>query len=139
MSESRKRYYRNHPKELEKIRKFFRELRSKQDIRSTQPEQSLIDLIYTFNLPVKYVGDGSFWIGGKPPKNPDFIFLDSKIIIEVFGDYWHSEEVQGVKPEQHMQDYINHYKKYGYKCLIFWENEVYHKKQMVVDEISKFV
>lgn len=62
----------------------------------------------------KYVGDGEIWIGGK---NPDFINIrGKKQVIEVFGDYWH----RGEDP----QERINHFRKYGFDCIVIWESEL---------------
>lgn len=63
----------------------------------------------------RFVGDGSFWIGGK---NPDFINVNGqKKIIEMFGDYWHSREVTGTSKRSHLQERIKHFAKYGFKDL----------------------
>jgi len=70
----------------------------------------------------KYVGNGEFILGGKCP---DFVNVNGqKKIIELFGDYWHSEEVQGVPKEQHVQDRIDLFTLYGYQTLIIWEREL---------------
>ena len=50
-------------------------------IKPSQPEQRLIDIISKARLPFKYTGDGSFIIQGL---NPDFVNYDgAKIVIEV--------------------------------------------------------
>jgi len=62
-----------------------------------------------------YNGDGSqgVIIGGKIP---DFVRADGKkVVLEVFGGYWHQP---GDEEEK-----IEHYKKYGYDCLVFWDYE----------------
>ncbi len=70
----------------------------------------------------KYVGDGEIIIGGKCP---DFININGqKKIIELFGDYWHSEEIQKMSVEQHVQERINHFAQYGYQTLIIWEDDL---------------
>jgi hypothetical protein len=61
----------------------------------------------------KYTGDGQVWIGGK---NPDWININGKKqLIEFFGSYWHKKEDEEVRKE--------HFKKYGYDCLVIWEAE----------------
>lgn len=79
--------------------------------------QSLIDNLYPNEW--KYVGDGSIWINGK---NPDFMCINGKkLLIELFGDYWH----QGEDP----QDRIDVFEPYGYKTLVIWENELNNKNK----------
>lgn len=72
-------------------------------------------------LSFKFVGDHSVWIGGK---NPDFINEDKKMIIELFGDYWHGKDFTGIENYKHELDRVNHYKKFGYKALVVWEYEL---------------
>jgi len=71
-----------------------------------------------------YVGDGRdkrFILSGKVP---DFVHSSKKLIIELFGDYWHSEEVQGIPKEQHVRERTEHFTKHGYQTLIVWEHEL---------------
>jgi DNA-directed RNA polymerase subunit RPC12/RpoP len=83
-------------------------------LKPTIIEQIIINVIQEYNLPYKYVGDGEVIIEGK---NPDFINTNSqKIIIEVYGQYWHKPEDQ---PER-----IKYFAKYGYKTLILWDTEI---------------
>jgi very-short-patch-repair endonuclease len=61
----------------------------------------------------KYVGDGYTFIAGKCP---DFINFEEKMIIELFGSYWHRNEEVIERTE--------HFLKYGYKTLIVWDYEL---------------
>jgi len=77
----------------------------------------------------KYTGDGSFIVGCK---NPDFININGqKKIIEVFGDYWHSEEKTGVPNEQHAQERMDSFVEYGYRTLIIWEHEFKNMRKLL--------
>ena len=49
----------------------------------------VIELLKNNNLEYDFVGDGKIMIG---TKNPDFINIKIKKIIEVFGDYWHTKK-----------------------------------------------
>lgn len=69
----------------------------------------------------KFVGCGDFILAGKCP---DFIHTSKKKIIELFGDYWHSEEKTGVPTEQHMLERKRIFSKCGYQTLIVWEHEL---------------
>lgn len=84
----------------------------------------------------KYVGDRSFWIGGK---NPDFVNTDQKMVIELFGDYWHGNKFTGKENNKHELDIINHYKNNGYKTLILWENEINNNLKLVINKTLEFI
>lgn len=74
----------------------------------------------------KYVGDGKVWIEGR---NPDFININcKKIVIELFSHYWHIERA---RTNDDVSDRINHYKKYGYECIVIWA------KQLSIEEVLK--
>lgn len=75
-------------------------------------EKKLIRFFKKWNLPFKYVGDGSFKIDGKCP---DFIHKNKKLIIEFFGELWHKESDE---PNR-----IGFFKKRGWGCLIIWGKE----------------
>lgn len=77
--------------------------------RPTSLERQMIKIIKKHNLPFKYVGDGSFLIGFR---NPDFVNIDGeKICIEVANIYHH--------PENYPKKRIKHFKKWGWKCIVF--------------------
>lgn len=80
-----------------------------------KPESKLFALLQD-NWPGewKYVGNGEVRLGRK---NPDFININGKkLIIEMFGDYWHRNHDP--------KDKENHYSKYGFKTLVIWEKEL---------------
>lgn len=77
--------------------------------RPTNLEKQMMNIIKHYDLPYKYTGDFSFWIGGK---NPDFVNINGeKKLIEV-GNVFH-----------HQGDYIEerrkHFARYGWKSYIF--------------------
>jgi len=44
-----------------------------------------------------------------------------KLLIEFFGDYWHSEEVTGVSCEEHEQERVEYFRRYGgWETLVIW-------------------
>ena len=92
-------------------------------VRPTAPEVELRGMLdKTFPGEWKYVGDGDFILGGK---NPDFVNVNGqKAVVEVFGDYWHSERITGKSPEQEVADRVAHFARYGFKCLVVWEHEM---------------
>jgi len=80
-----------------------------------------------------FVGNGQEVIDGKCP---DFINKDKTKIIELFGDYWHSEEVQGLPEEEHEEERLNFFQSRGYDALVIWEHEVYETD--LAEKITQF-
>lgn len=75
-----------------------------------------------------FVGDWSMILAGK---NPDFVNRNGKkLIIELFGDYWH----QGENPQVR----IDTFARYGFRTLVIWESEL-KKPAILTDKIRKFV
>ncbi len=95
--------------------------------RPTSLERIIIGIIDSNNLPYKYVGDGHVIINGRCP---DFINIDGKKqVIEVFGNYWHDIFDVGRK--------VEHYRKYGFKTLVIWEEELKNHEK-VLAKIKSF-
>jgi G:T-mismatch repair DNA endonuclease (very short patch repair protein) len=83
----------------------------------------------------KYVGNGNTVINGMIP---DFINSNGqKKVIEMFGDYWHSDRVNSKTRNSWKRTELGRimaYKYLGFDCLIIWENEL--KKKSEEDLIS---
>ena len=91
--------------------------------KPTRPE-NIVDKLLNALFPgeYKYVGAGDFFLGGKCP---DFVNVNGqKKVIEVFGDWWHSEGKTGRTQKQEEQSRIRHFIKYGYQTLIIWEKDL---------------
>lgn len=111
------------------------------------PESLLIWMISELRLPIKYVGDGSCWIGRL---NPDFIFTDGrKKIIEHYGDYWHAnpflckeKERRGARFAEDIwaEDKLREekFRSYGYEVLVIWERELYEETCNVKERLKDF-
>ena len=99
--------------------KYERELWIKNIVKGTikKPsclEKQMIKIIQQYNFPYKYTGDGSFIIGSK---NPDFVNINGqKICLEVANRYHHSKDYK--------KNRINHFKKWGWQCIVFFECEL---------------
>jgi len=100
-------------------------------------ERRFIDIIQKNNLPFKYVGDRSFWIGGI---NPDFVHTNGKkVVIEIFGEYWHSPILNPkLALSRTYQGRKNIFKKEGWIMIVFWEFELKIKntEQLVLNRLS---
>lgn len=68
-------------------------------------------------LGFRFTGDGKFWVHRKDESHcPDFKLNNKKILVEIWGDYWH----RGQKPRA-LEKW---YEKSGFMCLVLWEHEV---------------
>jgi very-short-patch-repair endonuclease/DNA-binding transcriptional regulator YiaG len=76
-------------------------------------EKKLIYFFDKWNLPFRYVGDGSFKIAGKCP---DFINEEKKLVIEFYGKLWHEQKDEAER--------IRFFDEYGWKCLVIWSQEL---------------
>ena len=121
----------------------IRATRHKRQQKKSNPELIFEQICQKNNLPFKYVGDGSFWIGkkGKKHLNPDFIEVnEKKVCIEIFGDYWHSPLLRpNMKKIQTPLYRKIHYKKYKWQPIFIWESDLVRKdaEQFVLNEMRK--
>jgi len=95
------------------------------ETRNTKPNKSELRLQSVLNeyFPntYKYVGDYQICIGGR---FPDFINVNGeKEVIELFGIFYH-------KPDE-TESLINHYKQYGFSCIIIWDAELENKEALI--------
>ena len=47
-----------------------------------------------------------------------------KKVIEFFGEYYHGEKKTGRNKEQEEKLRIDHFRKYGFDCLVIWGSEL---------------
>jgi len=104
-------------------------------IKPNKPEKRLIKIIEKHKLPFKYTGDGSFWMGGI---NPDFVESNGrKIAIEIFGKYWHSPLLnKGLEWKKTLPGRKGLLKKYGWKLIVFWEDEIYKDEKYIINKLK---
>jgi G:T-mismatch repair DNA endonuclease (very short patch repair protein) len=86
-----------------------------------RPECRIIELNKKYDLGFEYVGNGKLIIGGF---NPDFVNQERRIVLEVYGDYWHN------RPDWHKRDErrIAAFSDAGYSTIIIWEHEIVSRK-----------
>ena len=111
-------------------------IRGKTDI-----EQVFEEICRKNNLPFRYTGDGTFWIGGHPPINPDFVEVnDKKIAIEIFGDYWHSPFLRpDINYAQTYEGKRRLLKERGWNLVVFLGSDLVRKdaERFVLRELFK--
>lgn len=92
----------------------------------TKPELIFEDICQRNNLPFRYVGDGQLWIGKKSVLNPDFIEANGKkIVVEIFGDYWHSPLFnRNIKKQGTLAYRKKHYKRFKWIPTFIWERDL---------------
>lgn len=82
----------------------------------------------------EYTGNGKVVLNGSVP---DFTNIDGyKAVIELFGDYWHTEKVDNWADTELGK--IMAYNSLGFRCLIIWEHEL-KDEQAVVAKIKQFM
>lgn len=127
------------PGERERMRKIRKH--RKFPTHHTKPERIFEQICKKNNLPFKYTGDGSFWIGKDPSVNPDFVECNGKkIAVEIFGDYWHSPLLNHkLKEDRTLSHRKKILKKYGWKLIVFWESDLKRKdaEQFVLNSLKK--
>lgn len=103
---------------------FHLKLARSRSIRPTRPEKALGKLLSKL-YPNEWVYNGDYSrnviIGNRVP---DFVNVNGrKVVIEVYGRYWHPPEDE---PER-----IAHYAKFGFKCIVLWEDECYDRDKVL--------
>jgi very-short-patch-repair endonuclease len=103
--------------------------------RPTRVERKFINLIEKYDLPFNYCGDGSLLIGGKCP---DFVENNGrKLCIEVSNKEFRRGKTHK-NPEEYQKNRMEHFAKYGWNCLVLWEEELINEQQ-VLNKVQNFV
>lgn len=70
---------------------------------------------------------------------PDFVGKNGqKILIELFGNYWHGCLLTGRSKQQEENKRKRHFRKFGYVTVIIWELEL-QRPELIVKKISKII
>ena len=102
----------------------------------TSYEQKIIYLCDKYNIPFKYVGDGKVKINYV---NPDFIYEDKKLIIEVYFEYFKIRLFGSC--ENYETQRIKRFKTWGYKTLFIRGKELVNFDWEIncLNKIQKFI
>lgn len=98
----------------------------------TRPERQLDQLLQQL-YPGEFKYNGGFEVGVSiDGLIPDFVNVNnSKKIIEMNGRYFHQNPMRE-------EDKISRYAKYGFSCLIIWDNEIKERRKLI-EKIIEFV
>ena len=106
----------SHKKQFED-EEFVKKYNATHQRKPNKTEKILIKMFKNYNLDYDYVGNNKFWVSRY---NPDFKHKYNKILIEMFGDYYHS--IKDSKERDKIR--INSFIKKGYRVLIIWEHTI---------------
>ena len=98
-----------------------------QNRHPNNPERQLIKLLNELDTNFEFTGGGGFTLARKIP---DFVDIEAKQIIEMFGTYWHNTT--------EVENRIEIFRKYGYETLIIWDIEL-QNLDSVRDKIRAFI
>ena len=88
----------------------------------TAPERIFEAICIKNDLPFTFVGNGSLWLGNA---NPDFVHNTKKIVVEVFGNYWHDPLInRNIRYTGTVEGRTAQLKAEGYKTIILWETDL---------------
>jgi len=124
------------------LNKEYKERRLRELLSSLYPkpnnQERILSNILNETLPgtFQYTGDGKTVINRMVP---DFTNIDGKKqVIELFGDYWHSQKITKNQSENRTElGRIKAYNLVGYNCLIIWESELQDREKVAI-KIKEF-
>lgn len=129
-----KEHIRKRMSEVAKAGKWVKHIFDNAGVRPTRLEIRFMELCDKNNLPFKYTGDGSFWIGRL---NPDFIESNgNKVAIEIFGEYWHSPLLNPMVQKYGILEVRRRiFTKHGWKLIVFWGSEL-NDEELVIRRLE---
>jgi len=103
-----------------------------------KPEERLLEILESL-YPRRYCYTGNMRLPENPRLRPDFSSRNGeREIIELFGNYWHSQLITGRNKEEEEKQRIDALANYGYKILIIWECEL-EDEEALIQKIKSFV
>lgn len=117
------------------LEKAFKKLGKK----PTMLENQFIEFFVINNLPFEYVGNFKYSIGNK---YPDFIHINGKKLCIEVGSKAEKCLFRENKTYSNWQEYekqrIEHFAKYGWKCLVIWIGELKFEQDLI-QKINNFL
>lgn len=111
-------------------------VQAQQERRHAKPnlEEYLLGYLLERNFPEewRYTGSSGPPIGSRIP---DFTHKARKVVIELFGPYWHISKARTLDDEV---DRIEGYSKLGYSCLVLWTDETWDEA-FVVEKVTSLI
>lgn len=102
------------------------------NIGITNPEAIIGSILYSNFPDFVFTGNGKFFINRFCP---DFVNTRKKVIIEVYGKYWHSKPKKIEKDQRRLRQY----KIAGFKVLILHETEIINNIDMCINKITRLM
>ncbi len=133
LSESAKRRMALIPKD--ELSRRGKKMRSKaRFLRPTSPERLVMTVCEKYGIMLKYVGNGKFWLEHYGRKlNPDFIASGGRrLIVEVFGDYWHREDAPDIYATEKCRRAA--FDELGYRLLVLWQSHLDSMSEIEIAE-----
>lgn len=107
--------------------------------KNTKPELKMKEILSKLNIPFKH----QFRLRNH---NFDFYILNSNILIEVDGDYWHGnpkmfKKLSKMQLEQRIKDDRNNKlaKENNFILLRFWENDILRNEEIVKNKLENLI
>ena len=106
--------------------------------KKTHPELIFEEICAKYNLPFRFIGNRSLWVGNA---NPDFIHNTRKLVCEIYGDYWHSPLLnRNIRPDMTLDNRRKQLKAEGYNLIVLWESDLKRidAEQFVLYTLAKY-
>ena len=87
-------------------------------------EKKLIRMFRDNNIPLRFVGNGTFFIEGK---NPDFVNVKKKKVLEYDSTFWHDSRPEGY---DRLRNEV--YCRNGWDLLIVTDDELKDEKELII-------
>jgi len=124
-SDAQKKLWQNKEFREQRIAATIRGLRK----RPTNLETETSILWKKYSIPLKYnATEAEIIIGGKIP---DYVESNGRKICVEVSNKLNKKYMYNINPEDYEQERVTHFAKYGWKCLVIWEDELKDEEKLV--------